>query len=699
MKQLTLILSLCFSLGCFIALAPSVAAATQVKELEFNNTDLIDVVRTLSELSSSNIIATPAATQKKVTIHLKNTTVENALKSISRITDLWFRFDEDTNTFRLMTREEYAKDLVVRESEHIEIYKVRNANVRIIAKSIEDLYGSRVILSLGEQVEGGAGGSSRASSNSNSRQSSGGVRNSRSTNRDNRSANSNNGSSRGANNNSFDTSRLTVDQFERLSLAMQGSSALNNQALAQISAQSQPIYITVNNEHSMIVVRTDDRAVLKSIAHLVKKMDMEIPQVMLEMKIVSITLGEDFTSIFDFQLESSGSNQSVRPIKLGNNALPNSGSVIYEFLNNRLRANIEFLEKNRRIKVLSNPMVLASNHRQAELFIGEETLLVRGFTFNPATIDNGLVVSPAYIQTETELQEIGITLRIVPKINTDGTVALTLEQESSEVRPGGTTLPIADGEGGVLNLPIDTVNSSRLTGTVVAKNNLTVAVGGLIRNKKVSNIQKVPFLSEIPIIGHVFKSTIESEQETETILLITPRILTRTDDSDKIRGADNRFYRDFNQGHPDVVPFENKFIGKKQPANSTQSQAQKQQLYLKMSQYAANSMRTPTGQRIQNEHYMPARYTNSNITELLNNRSLSVQALESWQHGALFVTVVEVSNTSTHFQAVDYQNISGRWLASSIEVNNLAPQGNRNDKTYLYLVSELPFDESLAHRG
>lgn len=683
---------------CLLLFAQSVIAETNIKEIEFTDTNLIDVVRTLSELSSSNIIATPAATKKKVTVHLKNISVENALKSISRITDLWFRFDEDTNTYRLMTREEYAKDLVVRESEHIEIFKVRNANVKIIAQSIEDLYGSRVILSLGEQVEGGSSSSSNTSrkSNSNSSSSSGSVRNSRSTNSNNRSSDSRRGSSRNSTQNSFDTSALTVDQFELLSKKIQGSITLDTQVLEQVSAQVQPIYITVNNEHSMIIVRTDDKTVLKSIDLLVKKMDIAVPQVMLEMKIISIALGEDFTSIFNFELQPSGSNQSTQPIKFGNNALPNSGSIVYEFLNNRLSANIEFLETNNRIKVLSNPMVLASNHRQAELFIGEESLLVRGFTFNAAIIDNGTVISTAYIQTDTELQEIGITLRIVPSINADNTVTLAIEQESSEINPGGANLPITDGVGGVLNLPIDTVNSSRLTGTVVAKNNLTVAVGGLIRNKKSSHIQKVPILSEIPILGNIFKSTVESEQETETVLLITPRILIRSDDSEGVRKADNRFYQDLNRAHPDVVPFENNFIGKEKPIKAVPPEVDKQQVYMDMNLYAAKTVRIPAIERLRSKSYQPAKFSNTHINELFDDDNFKTKAVASWQRGSLFVTVVEVINTLAESVTVDYQHITGRWLASSIENSSLAPKNNVNDRTYLYLISGASFEDSLT---
>ena len=476
-------------------LSLSAVAETKISEIEFIDSDFKDVIRTLSELADSNIIATPEATQQKVTIHLKNVTVVDAIKSISRISGLWYRHDEDTNTYRIMTQEEYGKDLVVQESDHIEVFKLLNANVKIVAQAIEDLFGDRVQLSLG--IEPGQSTSSNGSSGSSSRSSSG--RNSNRSSSSNRSNSSRGGSSSNANviGSQVNSQDLSIDQIERLAESFAGQTGpLNAQTVQQITLQAQPIYITVNNEHNMIIVRTDDRKVLKAIDGLVKEMDLPIPQVMLEMKVLGVTLGDDFNSIFNFEItQPSGGNDSTRPILIGNNALLNSGSFVYEFLNSRLKANIEFLEENRRIKVLSNPMVLASNHREAELFIGEESLLTRGFTFNPATIDNGIVISPSFIETETELQDIGITLRLTPRINADRTVTIDLEQETSTINVGGATVPVTDGAGGVVNLAIDTVNTSRLSGVVVAKDGLTVAVGGLIRNSKSIIQKKVPILN------------------------------------------------------------------------------------------------------------------------------------------------------------------------------------------------------------
>ena len=256
------------------------------------------------------------------------------------------------------------------------------------------------------------------------------------------------------------------------------------------------------------------------------------------------------------------------PTSFGNNGLLNSGSFLYEYLNDRLRANIEFLEENKRLKVLSNPMVLASNHREADLFIGEENIMTRGFTYNPATIDSGVVISPAYIETQTELREIGISLKITPRINSDGSVLLDLEQESSTLNPGGGTVPVTDGTGNVVNLSIDTINTSRLRGIVAAQNGLTVAVGGLIRSTVSNNERKVPFLGDVPVLGAAFRSTIEEEEETEMVLLITPRILNTPSSSQELERSNNRFYQQYNQGFPALKEKEKRFFKEENKALS-----------------------------------------------------------------------------------------------------------------------------------
>lgn len=688
---------------CLLLALPAWATRdVRIQEVEFTETRMDNVIRTLSELSQSNIIATPEAAKKTVTIHLKNVSVLDAIKSISRISDLWYRYDDDTDTYRLMTREEYGKDLIVRESDNIEIFRLLNANVQIIAQAIEDIYGQRVILSLGipaasnsmgnsTGVAGVRGGNSTVRNISSSRQSS------RRT-----SSRSRTGSGMGAFNESgviLETQDLSIDQIDRIATALEqsGNRNIDQQTLQENTVQSQPIYITVNNEHNMLIVRSDDQSVLTGIRQLISEMDIPVPQVMLEMRILSVLLGEDFNSIFNFELQPSGSNQSQQPILLGNNALLNSGSFVFEFLNSRLRANLEFLEENNRVRVLSNPMVVASNHREAELFIGEETLLTEGFEFFPAIIDNGVVVQPSYVQAIVNREDIGITLRITPRINGDDTVELDIEQENSTVNPGGGMVPVTDGTGTVKNLPVDTVDTARLTGTVMAKDGLTVAVGGLIRTSKNKNERKVPLLSEIPVIGRVFRSTTESEQDTETVLLITPRVMNVPEESEELRQTDNRFYRNYNQHFPATQQFDNKFIQVNKAAEESNFIPEHTQAigFTEMTNYAAQMVRTPELQRADDDTYKAVNVIPI-AAGLVANPAIKTVPRESWNKGYHYVTAVSLFNRSDKVIELDDSIINGNWVSIAMESEQLAPTGSDQASTMLYLISDAPFNDVLS---
>lgn len=673
-----------------------------IQEVEFTETRMDNVIRTLSELSQSNIIATPEAAKKTVTIHLKKVSVLNAIKSISRISDLWYRYDDDTDTYRLMTREEYGKDLIVRESDNIEIFRLLNANVQIIAQAIEDIYGQRVILSLGipaaaNSVNNSNGMAAVRGGNSTVRNISSSRQSSRRT-----SSRSRSGSVRGSFDESgmaLETQELSIDQIDRIATALEqsGNRNIDQQTLQENTVQSQPIHITVNNEHNMLIVRTDDQAVLTGIRQLIKEMDIPVPQVMLEMRILSVLLGEDFNSIFNFELQPSGSNQSQQPILFGNNALLNSGSFVFEFLNSRLRANLEFLEENNRVRVLSNPMVVASNHREAELFIGEETLLTEGFEFFPAIIDNGVVVQPSYVQAIVNREDIGITLRITPRINGDDTVELDIEQENSTVNPGGGIVPITDGTGTVKNLPVDTVDTARLTGTVMAKDGLTVAVGGLIRTSKNKNERKVPLLSEIPVIGRVFRSTTESEQDTETVLLITPRVMNVPEESETLRQTDNRFYRNYNQHFPATQEFDNKFIQVNKAAEKSKFIPDHSQAigFSDMTNFAAQMVRTPELQRADDDTYKAISVIPI-AAGLVANPSIKTVPRESWNKGYHYVTAVTLFNRSDKVIELDESIVNGEWVSVAMESEQLAPTGTDQASTMLYLISDAPFNDVLS---
>jgi general secretion pathway protein D len=503
-----------------------------ISELEFKGSQIKDIIRVLAEDASVNIIATPKAGVKEVTVFLKDVTLEQAIKAICQISNLWYRRESSNGLFRLMTAEEYAKDLVVGQDHDIKVFQLHTPNVFAIASAIENLYGDRVEVSFDKESQGG-GSNNSGGNNGGSNRSGGGSNKSGNQNSRRRGGNS---SGRGSGKSETLPDDLTVEQLRAVASA---NKQVDAKQLARITGIKKVIYVTVNTEHNLLIVKTNDQAILKSIAKLVEKLNIPQSQVMLEMKVVDVKVGEDFSSLFKIQLNNTGiTGDSISPITLGSAAFSGGGSLMYEFISKNIRANVELLEKNNRLKVVSNPMVVASNHRSAKLFVGEERIMVTGYSIDTVDNDNN---SRTIVTPETKTEEIGTTLEVTPHINSDGTVHIVLKQENSTLNEGAAFIPIAS-DGRILRLPIDTLSTAKMDGEVFAKHGYTVAVGGLIRDSFSRSRTKVPFLADLPIIGDVFRSTVDSDNQSEMVLLITPYILNREKQEAQFDPAE-RFYK------------------------------------------------------------------------------------------------------------------------------------------------------------
>jgi type II secretory pathway component HofQ len=510
----------------------------KIQKLEFKKAKLIDVMRTISEISDINIVPTQEAGEKDVTIYLRNVTVHEAIDTISRSNGLWYRQDKISKAYRVMTTKEFQDDVVVFRDDVTQIFNLLHPNPIIVAQAIEDLYGNRVILSLGVQADdfntgsAGSGGTSARSGQSS-------LRRSTSSNRNNRGGIGGGRAGVGGRTQASElavTEELTSERIANLEQAItatDGSTVVSSDNLKGVSRTEQPIYVTVNREHNLIIVRTSDMAVLRDIERLIKEMDRPTTQVLLEMKILELNIGDSFNQLFNFEY-LSGSGKEF--IGLGNNTIPTqAGSFIYSFLDSQISARIELLQKNNQINTLSSPILLASNNRPARVFVGEERVLVTGVSVtDPIVSAVGTVITPGRVTYETEIRDIGNTLNIVPKINADGTVTLSIQQDVSSVLPGAITLPPVTVGNNVQNFNIDSVKVANIEGIVVAKDGLTVAIGGLISNSSSYNETKVPLLGDIPLLGELFKSKNQINSKSEMILLITPRIIKNPSDSEMV---------------------------------------------------------------------------------------------------------------------------------------------------------------------
>mgnify|MGYP001948547875 FL=1 len=520
-----------------------------IKEIELKQTKVVDALRLIAELSGVSAVATQEAAEKETTLFLENVTARDAIDTLCKVNNLWYRQDKRSGIYRIMTTEEYQKDLVVFREDVTRIFTLLHPNVVSIATAIEDLYGDRVELSFGEDGDdlvsdgefgqfGFGGGSGGSNSRSNSRSNDFG---------DDRSSNNRNfrrSTRRDDKSDRIVDEKLTADQIAQLEQRMQqegvGGDLISFDALRGISRQEAPIFVTINREHNLILVRTSDLDALEDIARLIRDVDRPTPQVLLEMKILELALGDDFKSIFDLDyaegdsFSGPSSSQQKNPLLstdataqqnvLGAGNFPlESSTLVYQYLDNKVRLRVQLLASENRVNILATPMILASNNRSAKVFVGEERVLTTGVSTDVITSSTG--PTSTVVEPTTEVRDIGNTLEILPKINADRTVTLFIRQDTSSVLAKSASIPIVTSSGAVQEFAIDTVSTANIEGVVVAKDGLTIAIGGLIKSTVSESLQKVPVLGDIPVLGKLFRKEVEDNDKTEIVLLITPHVL------------------------------------------------------------------------------------------------------------------------------------------------------------------------------
>ncbi len=517
------------------------AADARITRLELKPMSVHDALRLIAEATGINAVASEEAGKREIRLSLRGVTARQAINLLSRAGGLWYKEDPETGAFRVMTTEAFQKDLMVIQEAFTRVFTLLHHNTVDMARVISDLYGSRVVLSLGTE-ESDTGGGSGGGAFSRAVTGSGTVT----------------GSDSGL------KASLTSDQIERLTtqiaaLPPDAKGAASAEMLRGLSENEPPIFVTVVRQHNTLVVRAGDMRVLQDIEVLIHALDRPTPQVLLEMKILRLGLGDSFRSIFDFGV-TSGPTQIGPPTGQPPNPLvPDAtqspqnvfgvgnfplagGTFIYQFINDHLRARIQLLAQENKIEVLATPMLLAANNKSARVFVGEERVLVTGVTTRVVTQATG--PSTTVISPVTEIRDIGNTLRILPRINADRTVTLQINQDTSTVLKNSAMLPVSTQTGDVRQIPIDTVDTATLQATVIAKDGLTVAVGGLIQVSKSRDVQKVPFLGDIPILGHLFRREVTDTTKRELILLITPHVILTPTEGQTVTDAQMKEHSD-----------------------------------------------------------------------------------------------------------------------------------------------------------
>jgi type II secretory pathway component GspD/PulD (secretin) len=164
-----------------------------------------------------------------------------------------------------------------------------------------------------------------------------------------------------------------------------------------------------------------------------------------------------------------------------------------------VEAQLQALEQNRKANIISNPRITTVDNREAKILVGQKIpLIVQDVAGNPVS----------------QLQTIGIQLKVTPHLTQDKKIIMDLHPEVSDLSTQSTV------QGGVI------INTSEADTRVMVDDGQTAVIGGLIRTNESTVRRGVPLLKDMPLVGWMFRSDSNTRQNRELIIFVTPRLLT-----------------------------------------------------------------------------------------------------------------------------------------------------------------------------
>jgi general secretion pathway protein D len=557
--------SMCAQLAAPLATAraqdvPSSPMDRVIERLELSAIPLADALHLISDESGVNLAPSAEAATRLVTVFLQNVTVEQAIETIAKSNGLWFRVDPEGGIVRVMSSEEYERDLVLFRDEETRVFTLLYPNATDVALAVRNLFGERVRLSMDEHsrfddydeinqrfqrfdlleqraqsfgifsgggqsvVSGGGSVTSLGGGNAYSRQ------NTSSFNSNLAQYGNGNESQREAESlpRKLDAD-LTPEQIAALekTMAQSGAAGIDPSVLAKLRGGQTTIHVTIVRRNNMVAVRSSDRDAICEIERIVRQLDVPTPQVLLEMKVLSVDLGEEFHSVFDTQYDGGSSDVSFSTGALDSGdlggGLTDPTALIYRYVNGSFRARLQLLETRGRVTTLATPLLLVANNEVARLFVGEERPIVRNVS-SQTSVTEGVAATSA--SPTIELRPVGTTLLLTPNINADKTVTMRLIQETSTVKLGDAAIPVQVSDGGSLvAFPVDVVASRNVNATVIAKDGTTLALGGLVEEGIDKRRSGIPWLMDVPYLGALFRRDDDIRRRSELIVLIRPTVV------------------------------------------------------------------------------------------------------------------------------------------------------------------------------
>jgi general secretion pathway protein D len=181
----------------------------------------------------------------------------------------------------------------------------------------------------------------------------------------------------------------------------------------------------------------------------------------------------------------------------------------------QLGALVSALEGDGKSNILSTPSVLTLDNQEAQIKVAQEVPFLTGqYTTSATSTQNTATSSGITNPFQTiERKDVGLVLKVTPHINEGDSVRLDIHQEVSSLAPPVT---------GAVDL---VTNKREVTTSVLIADNSLLVLGGLLDNSAKDNVQKVPLLGDVPLLGNLFRYRTNEHTKSDLMVFMHPRIL------------------------------------------------------------------------------------------------------------------------------------------------------------------------------
>lgn len=227
----------------------------------------------------------------------------------------------------------------------------------------------------------------------------------------------------------------------------------------------------------------------------------------------------------DKSLATSGNvaGQALSNFGVGRASGLGYGGMVLSASSESVSVLIRALQQCGRMEVLSRPQVMTLDNQQAFIHVGQRIGMIRSTQVNEAGQSNNV-----------EPEDVGLLLEVTPRISPDGLVVMKIKAEKSELGAEADGTPVAiSATGEVIRQP--PINTTTTNTEIAAVDGQTVVLAGLITKLKEEEHRRVPFLADIPVLGHLFRYDLQRENRRELLIVMTPHVVRNDDDANLMR--------------------------------------------------------------------------------------------------------------------------------------------------------------------